>query len=147
MRQESRKIIWVIGIAALVTVLIDLFWQFYFRLHSLGVENFGVSFGLGKEWGRVLSLIAYGFFVVWYLWGRYRGDRRTWPILLVALGGLGNLICRLVWGSVWDYICFSWLPFCFNLADLLISVGAISYILGVDGYSSVVRRQRNSGNK
>ena len=54
-------------------------------------------------------------------WMRNRG------LMLVLLGGLANLFSRVAWGWVWDYIHFFgvW----FNIADLLITVGVIFYIL------------------
>ena len=73
-------------------------------------------------------------------------DVRNDGLLLIALGGIGNILSRLVWGGVWDYICFPFLPFCFNLSDVLISLGVVSYILGVNGNRSTLRGQRDTGN-
>jgi len=68
-------------------------------------------------------------------------------IWLLAVGGMGNLVPRLIWSGVWDYIHVPILPFWFNLSDVLIVIGVISYILGVDGNCCFVRGQRDTGNK
>lgn len=63
---------------------------------------------------------------------------------LLILGGLGNLVPRLLFGGVWDYI-----PYYFfwgNLSDLIISVGVFSYILGVNGNRDTLRGRKDIGN-
>lgn len=111
---------------------LDVFCQYYFRLTHVGVENYGFSFGIGVDLGAFLPVAIFGVFLGWCLLMcfKQRGISR-WMIVLL-LGSLGNLISRLIWGSVWDYICTPLLPFCFNVSDVLISFGLISYILGGD---------------
>lgn len=128
-------------------LLMDLVLQAMFRASGLGLENRGVSFGMASEIGNIVSFIALSLFIGWFLFEliKFRKFRRS--LFLIALGGLGNIFYRFIWGSVWDYICLPFLPFCFNLSDVLISLGVVSYILGVDGNRSTLRRQRNTGNQ
>jgi hypothetical protein len=132
--------------AGAVVAALDIFLQGYFRTQNFGLANRGVSFGLGQNFGNTVSLLAYGFFVVWFIFQLFahKNGRR---LVFLALGGGANLIARVFWGSVWDYVCLPFLPFCFNLADVLICLGVVSYILGVNGNRGTIRGQGNFGNQ
>ncbi|MEL8056213.1 MAG: signal peptidase II [Pseudomonadota bacterium] len=106
------------------------------------VWNRGVSFGLGQSEGvmrwvlvGVTSLIAIGFFIWLLRVGRH------WTGLALALvvgGAIGNVIDRVRFGAVVDFLDFSgiWPPYffnyVFNVADAAISVGAV--LLFVDQF-------------
>lgn len=101
------------------------------------VWNRGVSFGLLRadadmaRWGLVaLSLVISGVF----LWWLKDATRRLTAISLglVVGGALGNVIDRIRFGAVADFLDFSglWFPWVFNVADAGITVGAI--LLAVD---------------
>lgn len=124
--------------AAAVAVIFDVIFQYYFRLKGIGVENYGVSFGVGKGTGTVISLLVVSILALWIVYEKVKRNRDHMALNLILIGGLGNLVCRLLWGSVWDYVCFSFMPFCFNLSDVLISIGVVSYILGDNGNRSSV---------
>jgi lipoprotein signal peptidase len=130
-------------------LVLDLVLQTVFRFEKIGFENRGVSFGIGQSAGEYITLVTVilVFLGVYVYRFRLKDRRDKWALLLILLGGVGNLGCRLIWGSVWDYICLSFLPFCFNLSDILICTGVVSYILGVNGYRSTLRGQRDTGNK
>ncbi len=128
-------------------LLLDLVFQTVFRASDIGLENRGVSFGMASEIGNIISFIALSLFIGWFLFELIKFRRFRPSLFLVALGGLGNIFYRFIWGSVWDYICLPFLPFCFNLSDVLISLGVVSYILGVDGNRGTLRRQRDAGNQ
>lgn len=95
------------------------------------VWNYGVSFGMLKagdgiaRWGLVImSLVIAGMFVWWM-----RGATRQitgWALGLVVGGAMGNLIDRMRFGAVADFLDFSGLyfPWVFNVADAAITVGA-----------------------
>jgi len=106
-----------------------------------GVLNWTLAFNTGaafsfladqEGWQRWLfTLLAVGVSAVLAAWLRRtpRGDWRTaLPLALVIGGALGNLIDRLRFGHVTDFIQVylgSW-PFpSFNVADSAISVGAV----------------------
>jgi signal peptidase II len=101
------------------------------------VWNRGVSFGLLRanedlaRWGLVaLSFLISGVFF-WWLRG---ADRRlTAAALGLVIGGaLGNVVDRIRFGAVADFLDFHglWFPWVFNVADAAITVGAI--LLAVD---------------
>lgn len=95
------------------------------------VQNFGVSFGLlragtGVErWGLIaLSLAIAGFFLSWL-----RSVERGLPAAALGLvvgGAVGNVIDRIRYGYVVDFLDFRGLlfPWVFNVADAAITVGA-----------------------
>lgn len=101
------------------------------------VWNYGVSFGALRadspigRWGLViLSLCISGLFLNWLL----KSDRKI-TILALGLvigGALGNMIDRIRFGAVADFLDFSGLyfPWVFNVADSGVVIGAI--ILLVD---------------
>ena len=145
MGRASRLSVGAYAVAAAVVALDQAlkFWVLYvYRLaeratptiigpmHLTMVWNRAVSFGFlnfGGDWGRwVFSAfaltVAAGLAV--YAW---RVDR---PLMAGALGlimggAIGNVIDRLRYGAVIDYLDFSRLhfPWVFNLADSTISVG------------------------
>lgn len=95
------------------------------------VWNYGVSFGMLRagdgiaRWALViLSLGIAGFFVYWM-----RTATRLltgWALGLVVGGALGNVVDRIRFGAVADFLDFSGLyfPWVFNVADAAITVGA-----------------------
>jgi lipoprotein signal peptidase len=128
-------------------LFLDLFLQIVFRLNNFGIANRGLTLGIGSEIGLIISVVSLGLFFSWMIYEFLRFHRNSTYLLLIGLGGLGNVICRVIWGNVWDYVCIPFLPFCFNLSDVLISLGVVSYILGVNGNRSTLRGQRDTGNQ
>lgn len=95
------------------------------------VWNYGVSFGLLKagseleRWGLVvLSGVISAVFAVWLA----RAERRLTALALgIVIGGaLGNMVDRIRYGAVADFLDFSGLyfPYVFNVADAAITIGA-----------------------
>jgi signal peptidase II len=97
------------------------------------VWNQGVSFGLlkGSRW----PLVVFSAAVVATLgWWASRGQRplMAWALGLVMGGAIGNnLIDRVVYGKVVDFLDFSGLhfPWVFNVADMAINLGVGLLIL------------------
>ncbi|AFL48632.1 signal peptidase II [Sinorhizobium fredii] len=98
--------------------------------------NFGVAFSMlsGMEgWFIVGIRLAVVAFVLW-LWRRTPKDRFFAHLgyAMIIAGALGNLVDRLLFGYVIDYILFhttSWSFAVFNLADSFITVGAGAIVL------------------
>lgn len=107
--------------------------------------NTGAAFSFLADaagWQRwFFAAIAVGVSIVLVIWlKRLRADE-TWLALALALvlgGALGNLLDRVVYGHVVDFILVHWqqrwyFP-AFNLADSAITVGAL--ILALDMFKS-----------
>ena len=77
-----------------------------------------------------MSLVLLGAICVYVL-----GKMRLTPIACVAFacilgGGMGNLIDRILFGGVTDYIRLLWIDFpVFNLADVAITCGVMALML------------------
>ena len=96
------------------------------------VWNRGVSFGLLRadhdvvRWGLVAMSLAIAGVFLWWL--RSAERKLTAAALGLVVGGaLGNVIDRIRFGAVADFLDFNglWFPWVFNVADAAISVGAI----------------------
>lgn len=146
----SRLAIAAYGFAAAIVVLdqISKAWVLYgLSLREIGrievlppvfnlsyVLNDGVSFGLfsGGSARWLLSLFSIVVAVALGWWAR-TADRRllSAAIGLVMGGALGNVIDRIRFGGVVDFIDFSgaYFPWVFNIADSAISIGVILLIV------------------
>jgi len=118
---------------------VDLFLQFSLFDRSVGVANRGVSFGIGQSVAVnikyvVLCLIAVLGYVLFFV-----KKGLSLPLLALFAGGVVNLAVRFYLGFVWDYIRIPVVNVWVNLSDLLISLGAVSYILVGDGDTDTQR--------
>ena len=106
------------------------------------VWNRGVSFGLGQSEGImrwVLVALTVAIAVGFAIW-LFRAQRKLTAIALAMVvgGAIGNVIDRVLFGAVVDFLDFSgiWEPYffnyIFNVADAAISVGAV--LLFVDQF-------------
>jgi signal peptidase II len=88
------------------------------------VENTGAGFGLFKNQILILVLISAAaiFFTVFYMLKKRPGYYL--PFALILGGAAGNLIDRLRFGHVIDFIDLHWWPV-FNIADSCITVGSV----------------------
>ncbi len=95
------------------------------------VRNPGVAFGQLAGGGVIIALGAV-VAMVWILWfrgqrrkvARARGSLLELSLALPFAGAVGNLIDRLRWGKVTDFVDFGWFPV-FNVADTAITLGAV----------------------
>ncbi len=105
-------------------------------LHLTMVWNRGVSFGLLRaevdltRWAlAAFSVIVAVFLSVWV-----RGATRRLSAIALGLiigGALGNVVDRIRFGAVVDFLDFSrlWFPWIFNVADAAISCGVALLLL------------------
>lgn len=92
--------------------------------NKLGIVliNRGISFGVLLNCYVVALLTVLSFcllIIFWYI-------KKIWSIglILITSGGIGNLIDRLIYGGVEDFIKLPFIPL-FNLADIAICTGAV----------------------
>ena len=101
--------------------------------------NRGINFGLfsgqadATRWVLIAIALAISAWVVWWM----RTERGNWKAevsggLLVG-GALGNVIDRIAYGAVADFLNMSCCgienPYAFNVADIAIFAGAIGLVL------------------
>ena len=112
----------------------DLSWLMDFTLSC----NYGISWGLMpgqsdlKRWGLAAFAIIVSLGLVWLL--VKTKDRLTSLSFALILGGsVGNVIDRIRYGAVVDFLDFSSLNFnfIFNPADVFITMGVIGMLISV----------------
>ena len=140
-----------LGIAAVVIVLDQITKAMILRTLAIGDSHFVTSFFNIVHWrntGAAFSFLhaADGWqrwlfvglaavaavFIVWLLM-RHGGQRLfAWALALILGGAIGNVIDRLLHGSVVDFVSLhyaGWTFPAFNVADSAITVGAVLLIL------------------
>ena len=94
------------------------------------------------------SAILFIFYIVWHL--RKLSFFYHLPFFIILSGAFGNLIDRIRFGHVIDFIHVHWRntidwPFVFNIADVLICTGEILLLVLIivkrDTYKKVLRPQ------
>ncbi|WFE73783.1 signal peptidase II [Roseinatronobacter sp. S2] len=101
--------------------------------------NTGINFGLfsSGSWAARAVLIAIALAICTWVWIWVRRDgARKWMQVSAGLligGALGNVIDRLRWGAVADFInmscCGLQNPYSFNIADVAVFAGAFGLIV------------------
>lgn len=141
-----RYIKW--NLVAVVVFLVDRVLKIYFQKNPYEVfaegflnnmlsfhfeSNPGIAFGIPVNAGLLLALI---FFIMLFLssviLGEYKKNNflEVFSLGLVMAGALSNLIDRLRFGYVVDYIDVTFFTV-FNLADAMITVGVVIFAIAV----------------
>lgn len=129
--------LWVVDVLRLDQLFVITVWPPYLNLTM--AWNRGVNFGLFAtdsqvtRWGLIVLALAICAFV-WRWAARERGDWRMQLSTGLLVGGaLGNVIDRIRWGAVADFLnvtcCGLSNPYAFNVADIGIFAGAVGLIV------------------
>lgn len=95
--------------------------------HLTYIENPGAAFGMFKDktlFFVIFTLIIIGVMVYLYLHQANRKTLFSYSLALVIGGALGNLVDRMVKGTVTDMFDFRIWPV-FNIADMAVVIGLI----------------------
>lgn len=99
------------------------------------VHNTGAAFGIGEGSTYVFIAIAaciVTLIVAWLAGVRWHSKLEVFSLALVAAGGVGNLIDRVQWGYVVDFIEFTFIEFpVFNVADICVTCGVALFIIAI----------------
>ena len=145
LRYKSKKNIIIFSIA-LVIAFLDQFTKFLIKqniqlghsvpiikniLHLTYVTNTGSAFGLFKNFN--LFFILFSIIVIIIIFYHLKKIVKNDKLLLFSVGFLlggtfGNLIDRILFGAVIDFIDFRIWPV-FNLADSAVTIGIVSLII------------------
>ncbi len=97
------------------------------------VRNRGAAFGLltGKKWLLiVVSVIIFALLIGYIVKNKPSSKWLMWSLTLICAGGIGNLIDRVAFGYVRDFIEVTFTRFpVFNLADCGVTIGAVMLAL------------------
>ena len=127
---------WVVQVLDLKTIRSLDVWSPYLNFRM--AWNRGINFGLLSNEGDASRWILIGLalvvtvFVIW--WVRRETDWKVFASTgLLAGGAIGNVIDRVIYGAVADFLnmscCGLTNPFSFNVADIAIFAGAIGLII------------------
>lgn len=103
--------------------------------HLTYVTNDGMAFGLSMPGGRSILLILsilLTIFIFWFLWQERNGHALVRiGLALILAGAFGNLLDRVLYGKVVDFLDFMigdfhW--YIFNVADSSVTIGMILFI-------------------
>ena len=105
-------------------------------LHFTYVTNDGMAFGLSFPGGKhillVMTILLTGF-IIGFLWKEREGHALVkYGLALILSGAIGNLIDRLLYGKVVDFLDlmigdFHW--YIFNVADSSVTIGMVLFIM------------------
>lgn len=105
---------------------------FHFQL----AQNTGGAWSIlsGATWLLALFSVVVCLAILAYvvMRGQYLNLAQIIGLGLVLGGGIGNLVDRLMQGSVTDFIAFSFIDFpVFNIADIGVTCGIVIFIIGL----------------
>ena len=105
---------------------------FYFTYVTNDGMAFGLSFPGGKTILLIVTLILTGA-IMWMLWKEKNSHNLIrYGLTLILAGAIGNMIDRILYGKVVDFLdimigSFNW--YIFNVADSAVTSGMILFIL------------------
>ena len=116
--------------------------------------NYGINFGLlshGSDlarWGLIVLALVISAWVVWWM---RREQGNVWAELsggLLVGGALGNVVDRIAYGAVADFLnmscCGSENPYAFNVAFIAIFAGALGLVIFAKGSATDGKPKRKS---
>ena len=109
---------------AVLAVILDQLSKFIFKNYFSFTKNYGAAFGLLQGYKWLFVIVA---LIVVVLIFRYKNKLDNFALGLLLGGTIGNLIDRLVYGYVIDFIDLGFWP-SFNLADSFSVIAAFILI-------------------
>lgn len=109
-------------ILILILIALDFFTKLFFKNKNIYSGNTGIAFGLFQNNNLlfiILTLIV--ILVILYL---YKEKEFHFGLDFILAGAIGNLISRIIYGFVIDFIDIKIWP-SFNFADIFIVIGIL----------------------
>lgn len=109
---------WIIPLAI---ILVDQLTKYFARQSGNYIKNTGAAWGTLQGANIFLAILTIAVIIfILIKWKELEGI----PISLILGGAVGNLIDRIIFGHVIDFIDFKYWPL-FNIADSAITIGVI----------------------
>jgi len=151
-----RFVIWIgfwTFLADQVSKYVVVHWMGLMNRHSIEMYppylnfrmawNSGVNFGLFSaeseltKWVLIIVALVISGVVLWWIYHEPTGRIGQLSAGLLVGGALGNVVDRLLYGAVADFINMSCCglnnPYAFNIADVAVFTGAIGLVLFTGG--------------
>lgn len=94
-------------------------------------ENTGMAFSLFEDHYLVLTIFV-SIVVLGMILYIVKTKKLNWTLVFMLSGGLGNLLDRLIYGHVVDFINFLFVDFAiFNIADIYLNIAAALMLLTI----------------
>ncbi len=145
---QASKYLVVQGLDLITVERIDVLPPFLnFRMALNKGINFGIASDLDMRWVLIaISVVISGIVISWLI--REGGSKWTYISAGLLIGGaMGNVLDRLVYGAVADFLNMSCCgyenPYAFNVADIAVFAGAIGLVI-FTGNSKPKARPRKS---
>jgi len=109
---------------SLTFIAIDQLSKFFIvkNAYQLIVFNYKGVWGIVPSWAGIAAL----FLLAFYIWRQKQQQLIYW---LIMAAGFSNLLDRLLYGAVVDWIhSFPWFPV-FNIADIMITLGVFILLI------------------
>jgi signal peptidase II len=103
-------------------------------LEFVYVENDGAAYGMmgGHTWFLiVLTILFIVGFVLYFIFNKDKNIWFTVGVGLIVSGAIGNLIDRIIFNFVRDFISMEFFNFIFNFADMFITFGVIFFVISM----------------
>ena len=103
-------------------------------LQIVNIRNKGAAFGMFIGFGNIVFIIIAALSIVFIVYLFVKGKEDRFGLSLVLGGAAGNLIDRIIFGSVTDFIDvfiggFHWPAF--NVADSALTIGILMILLKI----------------
>ena len=108
----------------LILVILDLLTKYLFK----SIKNYGAAFGLLEGFNWMFIIIGFLVVIVIIYYKNKVNKKVLYGLIFLMAGTIGNLIDRIVFGYVRDFIQI-WIYPGFNLADVFNVIGIILIII------------------
>ncbi|MCH5304537.1 MAG: signal peptidase II, partial [Ruminococcus sp.] len=114
------------------------------------VENKGAAFGMlsNARWVFIIFTLAVIIFLIAFLFKKKPTSKLlNTALILIIGGGIGNLIDRIFYGYVVDYLSISFFPPVCNFADYCVTVGAVILVIYLLFFSDYLKKDKGLKNE
>lgn len=114
------------------------------------VENKGAAFGMlsNARWVFIaFTIIVILLMIIFLFWKKPTSKILNASLILIIGGGLGNLVDRIFYGFVVDYLSVSFFPPVCNFADYCVTVGAVLLVVYLLLFSDTIKKSKGLKNE
>ncbi len=99
------------------------------------LKNDGAAFGMLDNARWVFMLATFVFIIIgaiYFLHLKKNQKFTCYVVMLILAGGIGNMVDRIFYGEVVDFITFGFMDFpSFNIADCCVVIGCFMWIISI----------------